>query len=198
MTYEIRRVGLSACLVEVPAGDAGALAGYLRARNLPGVTDVVPGACTVLVDGGRPETIGPLLHEWGKAAPDVTAEVVEIPVTYDGADLTDVARHAGLSEEDVVALHTEAPMRVAFCGFAPGFAYIDDLPAPLRLPRLATPRKQVPTGSVAVAEQYTGVYPRSSPGGWRLIGRTEADLWNLDRDNPALLRPGVLVQFMAV
>jgi KipI family sensor histidine kinase inhibitor len=207
MTAEVRvrPAGLSACLLDVPPSAVGGLAEYLRGCHdrgmLAGVVDVVPGASTVLLDGAGAAdlapVLGPLLAGWFGGAPDSTrpAELVEIPVTYDGPDLADVARQAGLSEADVVALHTRAPMTVAFCGFAPGFAYIADLPVPLRMPRLATPRTAVPAGSVAVAEEYTGIYPRTSPGGWRILGHTAAELWNLDREPPALLSPGTRVQF---
>lgn len=197
----LRPAGRSACLIEVPAGSAAALAEHLRASHLPGVVDVVPGARTVLLDGSALDrllpALRPVLASWQRPGPGATApaEVVEIPVIYDGPDLAEVARECGLDEATVIGLHTRAPMRVAFCGFAPGFAYIDELPAVLRLPRLSTPRTSVPAGSVAIAEQYTGVYPQPSPGGWRLLGRTTAELWNLDRPQPALLRPGLHVRF---
>lgn len=204
----VRQVGLSACLLEVPPGSVGGLADYLRTCHdrgaLPGVVDVVPGACTVLLDGAGTAALAPvlepLLATWFAGTRDSsgTAGLVEIPVTYDGPDLPDVARESGLSEADVVALHTRTPMTVAFCGFSPGFAYIADLPVPLRMPRLATPRKAVPAGSVAIAEGYTGVYPSTSPGGWRILGHTTVQLWNLDREPPALLSPGTRVQFVAV
>jgi KipI family sensor histidine kinase inhibitor len=204
----IRPVGRSACLLEVPPAWVGGLADYLRDHHqrgaLPGVVDVVPGAATVLLDGAGTAALTPvlerLLADWSGDAHGSAgaAELVEIPVTYDGPDLADVARQAGCGEADVVALHTRAPMTVAFCGFAPGFAYIAGLPVPLRLPRLPTPREAVPAGSVAIAEEYTGIYPRTSPGGWRILGRTTADLWNLDRDPPALLSPGTRVRFVPV
>ena len=98
----------------------------------------------------------------------------------------------------MVAAHTAQPWTVAFGGFAPGFAYCGGGHPGLHVPRRDDPRTRVPTGSVALAGEFTGVYPRESPGGWQLIGRTEADLWNLDREPPALLRPGMRVQFVAV
>ena len=202
----IRPAGLSACLLDVPPDLAGTLADHLRdchARGaLPGVVDVVPGARTILLDGAGSDrltpVLRPLLHAWAGRGTAPAPELVEIEVRYDGPDLADVAARAGLTEAEMIELHTRAPMRVAFCGFAPGFAYIEGLPAPLRSPRLRTPRTSVPAGSVAIAEQYTGIYPRPSPGGWRLLGHTSADLWNLDRDEPALLRPGVHVRFVPV
>lgn len=204
----IRPVGRSACLLEVPPAWVGALADHLRDCHqrgaLPGVVDVVPGAATVLLDGAGTAALTPvlepLLAAWsGDAHGSAGAtELVEIPVTYDGPDLADVARQAGCGAADVVALHTREPMTVAFCGFAPGFAYIAGLPVPLRMPRLSNPREAVPAGSVAIAEEYTGIYPRTSPGGWRILGHTTAELWNLDRDPPALLSPGTRVRFVAV
>jgi KipI family sensor histidine kinase inhibitor len=121
---------------------------------------------------------------------------VEIPVTYDGEDLGEVAALTGLSEAEVVARHQGASYRVAFCGFSPGFAYLTGLPRELHVPRRETPRTVVPAGSVAVAGDYASVYPRASPGGWRLLGRTDVPLWDLDRDPPALLRPGTRVRFV--
>lgn len=200
----LRAAGRTACLVEVPAELAPSLAEHLRAGRLPGVVDVVPGARTILLDGAALDRIlpvlRPLLASW-QPPESISAtgpEIVEIPVLYDGPDLPEVARQAGLDVAAVIDLHTRTPMRVAFCGFAPGFAYIDELPPPLRMPRLPTPRTEVPAGSVAIAEQYTGVYPRPSPGGWRLLGRTTAELWNLGRPQPSLLRPGLHVRFTAV
>jgi KipI family sensor histidine kinase inhibitor len=202
----IRGVGVSAYLVEVAAGDpVHALHRYLvagqRDGSLPGVLDVVPGARTVLVDarpgGLTAATLRQYLTRWTGAgtADGPSPSTVEIPVHYDGPDLAGVAELAGMTPAEVVARHSAAPMTVAFCGFAPGFAYIGDLPEPLRLPRLPVPRTAVPAGAVAIAEEYTGIYPRQSPGGWRILGRTSADLWNLDRDPPALLSPGTRVQF---
>ena len=120
--------------------------------------------------------------------------VVEIEVHYDGPDLADVAHLTGLSPEQVVAAHTGRVWRVGFSGFAPGFAYLVDGDPALRVPRRSTSRTRVPGGSVGLADDFSGIYPRSSPGGWQLIGRTEQVLWDLDRDPPALLRPGLRVQ----
>jgi KipI family sensor histidine kinase inhibitor len=197
-------VGLSAWLVE-SGGDVLGLSRHLAALRdageLPGVLDVVPGARTVLVDGDPPG-ISRAALEAAIAAHDPAAGAaagetghVELAVTYDGADLGDVAARAGLTTDEVVALHTGGEFVVAFCGFTAGFAYLTGLPPELRLPRLDEPRTAVPAGSVAIAEEFTGVYPRRSPGGWRLLGRTEADLWNTTRPAPALLTPGTRVRF---
>ncbi|MFZ9629534.1 MAG: 5-oxoprolinase subunit B family protein [Ilumatobacteraceae bacterium] len=172
-----------------------------RAASLPGVVDIVPAERTVLVehDGPldpaalaaprRPVGSTPRRHGGGN--------VIEIPVTYDGVDLEEVADAVGLSPAQVVALHTSAVHRVAFCGFMPGFAYLVDGPTELSLPRRATPRERVPPGSVAVAAGYSGVYPRESPGGWHLLGRTDVVLWDEARPVPALLTPGTSVRFVA-
>ena len=203
----VRPVGLSAAMVETDPATVGPLAAFLLAAHaggrFPRVQEVVPGARTILFDGVPAEDVTamlePLLREWRGAdhRQRERRELIQIPVVYDGPDLAEVARQAGLDEAEVVKMHTGAPMRVAFCGFAPGFAYIDELPEALRLPRLATPRPVVPAGSVAIAEQYTGIYPHESPGGWRLLGRTTAAVWDPHRAEPALLRPGAHVRFVA-
>ena len=137
------------------------------------------------------------------AAEDDTAPIdqradVEIDVTYDGADLEEVARLAGITPDEVVAAHTAAPMRVGFGGFAPGFAYLVGGDERLNVPRRADPRTRVPAGSVALAGEFSSVYPRESPGGWQLIGHTDAVMWDIDRDPPALLTPGSWVRFRAI
>ena len=124
--------------------------------------------------------------------------VVEIPVHYDGPDLDDVARLTGLTPDEVVSAHTGRSWRVGFAGFAPGFAYLVDGDPRLDVPRRATPRPRVPAGAVGLAGEFSGIYPRPSPGGWQLIGRTDLVLWDLDRDPPALLRPGLRVRFLDV
>jgi KipI family sensor histidine kinase inhibitor len=133
------------------------------------------------------------------AATDVGRAPVEIAVRYggaDGPDLDEVAALHDLRPNDVVELHARAEYRVLFLGFAPGFAYLGGLPAPLVTPRRATPRTRVPAGSVGIAGEQTGVYPLAMPGGWQLIGRTETRLWDVTRHSPALLRPGDAVRFV--
>lgn len=174
------------------------------------VADIVPGARTVLLVA-RP---GVALDRLTVVVPDEAvlgapgsrqirqvrsapeAEVV-IPVTYDGPDLAEVASLTGLGEDGVVAAHTGTSWRVAFGGFAPGFAYLVGGDARLEVPRRDAPRTSVPAGSVGLAGEFSGVYPRPSPGGWQLIGRTDAVLWDLDRDPPALLSAGATVRFRA-
>lgn len=132
----------------------------------------------------------------GSGAPAPPGGAVEIPVVYDGPDLEEVAGLTGLTPAEVVAAHTGRAWRVAFGGFAPGFAYLVGGDPRLEVPRRAEPRTSVPAGSVGLAGEFSGVYPRSSPGGWQLVGRTELVLWDLDRDPPALLTPGAEVRFV--
>ena len=120
---------------------------------------------------------------------------VSIPVCYDGVDLPDVATHARISVEEVVARHTAARYRVAMLGFAPGFPYLLGLDPALAMPRRSNPRTSVPAGSVAIGGQQTGIYPQSLPGGWQLIGRTPMRLFDLTAASPSLLMPGDHVRF---
>jgi KipI family sensor histidine kinase inhibitor len=122
---------------------------------------------------------------------------VEIPVVYDGEDLAEVAAACGTSTDEVVRRHLAGRYECAFCGFAPGFAYLTGLDPGLQLPRRATPRTRVPAGAVAIAAEYTAVYPSPSPGGWHLLGRTDAVLWDVSRPEPASIRPGTTVRFVA-
>lgn len=177
----------------------------LRSAALPGVVDVVPGARTVLVKLAAPRYQGVIRQRLRKmrviadavAAPDRRADVV-IDVVYDGPDLAAVADHTGLTIAAVIDAHTSSLWRVGFSGFAPGFAYLVDGDPRLRVPRRPDPRTTVPAGSVALAGEFSAVYPRQSPGGWQLIGRTDAILWDLQRPDPALLTQGMWVQFRAV
>ena len=117
---------------------------------------------------------------------------------YDGADLERVATEAGIPVADVVARHTARELTVAFGGFAPGFAYLAGLDPLLCQPRLERPRERIPAGAVGVAGEFSGVYPRASPGGWRLLGRLVDDapaLFDTERDPPALLTVGTRVRF---
>lgn len=171
-----------------------AAAAEWRRAAWPSVVEVVPAARTVLVEHDGRFDVSLLERPLG-AAEAGDAGAVVLDVVYDGADLAEVAAATGLSIDGVVALHSGAEYRVAFCGFMPGFAYLVGLPAELHLPRRATPRTRVPAGSVAVAAEFTGVYPRESPGGWHLLGRSDAVLWDESRDPPALLAPGTAVRF---
>jgi KipI family sensor histidine kinase inhibitor len=120
---------------------------------------------------------------------------VEIPVMYDGPDFDEVLARTGLTREALVELHTGTTLTAAFCGFAPGFAYLAGLPARLHVPRRATPRTQVAAGAVGLAGEFTGVYPRASPGGWQIIGHALLPVWDPRREPPNLLAPGTRVRF---
>jgi KipI family sensor histidine kinase inhibitor len=125
-----------------------------------------------------------------------TPQTIEILVHYDGPDLDEVSRLTGLAPREVVAAHARTPWRVAFSGFAPGFAYLVGGDSRLQVPRRGEPRTSVPAGSVGLAGEFSAVYPRSSPGGWQLLGHTDATLWDVGRQPPALLQPGSVVRFV--
>ncbi|QXJ20835.1 allophanate hydrolase subunit 1 [Actinomadura graeca] len=197
----IRRAGDAALLVETDGLDAAhRLDAALREADLPGVVDVVPGERTVLVVADPSADLDrlaaqlpglPLPEDAGGGAPPA-----EIPVVYDGADLDEVARLTGLSREEVVVKHSAATYTVAYLGFSPGFGYLTGLDPALHVARRESPRTAVPEGSVAIAGPYTAVYPSRSPGGWRLLGRSGLALWDVTRDPPSLLRPGMRVRFL--
>ena len=192
-------MGDRAVLVEDPPGGPAAWSRGLRLANPPWLVDAVPAARTVLVRWSgeeRPASLVDRLHDVRPVLDDRGAPEITIPVRYDGPDLDAVARAAGLSVEAVVALHVDAAYQVAFCGFAPGVAYLTGLPEPLHLPRRATPRARVPPGAVAIAAEYAAVYPAASPGGWHLLGATDLVMFDPDRDPPALLAPGARVRFV--
>ena len=199
----ILRYGPHALLIECEDADqvAAVRAELLSRRpDLPPFDDLVPAERTVLIDGLEdPAPLARDLACWTfPERPATSGELVTLPVRYDGSDLTEVARAWDLTPAEAAQLHSSLEYRVAFCGFAPGFAYLTGLPEQYHLPRRPTPRTSVPPGSVAVAGPYTGVYPRSSPGGWHLIGTTTANLWDLSRGEPALLTPGTRVRFQPV
>ena len=210
--------GRRGLLVELDSLDeALRLSAELERRRPVGVTELVPGARTVLIQFDpartgltalsahlaqltevveraglleRPPTPG---RDRAQADP-----AVEIPVVYDGPDLDEVARLTGLSAAEVVDRHVAASYLVAFTGFAPGFGYLSGGDAALVVPRRSTPRTRVEAGAVGLAGEFTGIYPRPGPGGWQIIGHTEAAMWDLQRTPAALLRPGVRVAFHAV
>ena len=167
------------------------------------VVEVVPAASTMVVthdehDGELVREVLSELRAMKTPESEIHSDLVEIPVRYDGIDLADVAAACSLSVQTIVALHSGAEYRVSFCGFTPGFAYLTGLPRELRLARRSSPRPRVAAGSVAIAAEYSAVYPRESPGGWHLIGTTTASMWDLRRDPPALLQPGTRVRFVSV
>jgi KipI family sensor histidine kinase inhibitor len=173
----------------------------LRELGPPGVAELVPGYRTVLIVAD-PERAG-VLDELAARLPGlelppagaVAGETVEIPVTYDGQDLPEVASLTGLAAEEVVRRHTAPEYTVAFLGFSPGFPYLVGLDPALEVPRRDTPRTSIPAGSVGLAGNQTGIYPTASPGGWQLIGRTDVTLFDPGRDPPALLAPGARLRF---
>lgn len=200
----LRRCGATALLIELNSlteVDAvhAALSTAADRGELADLVELVPAARTVLV-AVRPGSSGLARVREALATADLTyrprrdPREVRLPVRYDGPDRELVARTAGITVEELVELHSGAEYSVAFCGFAPGFGYLTGLPEPLRQPRLERPRTTVPAGSLAVAGEFTAVYPRSSPGGWRLIGHTEAVMFDPRRDPPALLGPGDVVR----
>jgi KipI family sensor histidine kinase inhibitor len=200
-------VGADAVLVELGSRQHAAAYGLARSlldRDTAAARDIVPAATTVLIDGVRDvavwrealtaEAVSAAVrqrHDVPEAAPTV------IGVRYDGPDLEGVAEAWQCAPPDVVARHAATTFTVAFCGFAPGFAYCTSDPPLPPVPRRADPRPRVPAGSVALAAEYCGVYPRSVPGGWQLIGTTDAVLFDPRREQPALLSPGSVVRFEA-
>ena len=199
----IRDYGDRALLIECSSTtEVLDLAETLRELRLPGVIDIVPGARTVLLDladpgyqrTSRAQLAGIALPRPAECSETAVADVV-IEVVYDGADLNEVAGRLDMTAVEVIEAHTATPWRVGFGGFAPGFAYLVGGDARLNVPRRPEPRTRVPAGSVGLAGEFSGIYPRESPGGWQLIGRTEAVLWDIERVQPALLKPGMWVQF---
>lgn len=210
--------GERAALVELPGMDEVLRIDALLRELVDGgrapwdrVVDVVPAARTLLVTVTGAEDLAPVARSLPPVMrralrdhavdPEATAtgergRVIEIPVRYDGPDLADVAELTSLSADEVVGAHTGGLWRVAFGGFAPGFAYLVGGDVRLDVPRRSEPRTSVPPGAVGLAGPFSGVYPRSSPGGWQLIGHTETVLWDERRDPPALLRPGWRVRFV--
>jgi len=196
--------GTDALLVEVADLDeALALAASLRGDPPPGVRELVPAARTVLLlfdpDRTDPARLAAAVRERPLTRPaagaDELGEVVRVPVHYDGEDLDEVARRCGLGVEEVVRRHTAATYDVAFVGFAPGFAYLSGGDPALHVPRRESPRTAIPAGAVGLAGEFSGIYPRASPGGWQLVGRTDVPLWDLGREVPALFQPGMRVRF---
>jgi KipI family sensor histidine kinase inhibitor len=192
--------GDAALLVDVDDLDEVlALADALRARTPEGVLDIVPAARTVLLTVAPGTDLAAVRREVlalpvEPGSGPLDGETVEIPVHYDGPDLDEVGELTGLGRDGVVEAHTGRPWRVAFGGFAPGFAYLVDGDPRLDVARRAEPRTTVPAGSVGLAGEFSGVYPRPSPGGWQLIGRTDVRLWSME--SGALLQPGGRVRFV--
>ncbi len=190
--------GPSAVLAEYDSlAEVMAVDDALRASGLAGLEDVVPAARTVMVTFSRVDRVA--LHALlvpTVAGPRPQGPVVEIPVVYDGVDLDEVAAATGLSTDEVIEVHSSQIYSAAFLGFTPGWAYLVGLPDSLRLPRRSTPRTSVAAGSVAIANEFTGVYPTVSPGGWHLLGHTDERMFDVDRGKPALVMAGDRVRFV--
>jgi KipI family sensor histidine kinase inhibitor len=194
-----RPYGPSAWLIEDIADPISWAAGLEQLGHI-GIHEIVPAKETVLVLCERlaHAEVGRLLSRVSPVLRRRDLRDVIIDVVYDGDDLADVAERVGLSREAVVQKHVASQYTVEFCGFSPGFAYLRGLDEALRVPRHSSPRTQVPAGSVAIASDYSCVYPSQSPGGWHLLGRTTAEVWDVGRKEPALLTPGTTVRFKQV
>ncbi|MDQ1849620.1 urea amidolyase family protein [Gemmobacter fulvus] len=199
-------IGPQTLLVELADLAASqALFDALNADPVAGVTEIIPAARTLMIrtapgvaaDSALAAAILARAPSADAPRAAVQTEVIELPMRYDGEDLADVAQHMGLSVAEVIAAHQAALWQVAFCGFAPGFAYMTCDDPRFDLPRRPAPRTRIPAGSVALAGRFGGIYPQASPGGWQLIGTTDVPMWDLTRDPPALLRPGQRVRFVA-
>lgn len=200
----VLRCGDHAVLVELDdLSQVLGLYAALRAAPPIGTARLIPAARTLLV-GYDPNatTVTQLTTDLRdrtvRRIPPQEERVVEVPVHYDGEDLDDIARLAGLSRREVITRHVAGEHTVGFCGFAPGFAYITGLDPALHVPRHTSPRTAVPPGAVALADRFTGIYPRTSPGGWRIIGHTDLPVWDLERDPPTVLTPGSRIHFIEV
>jgi len=177
----------------------------LQNASLPGIVNLHPAYTSLLIrfdslttSHEKLESVVRTLIQSASSARSVEPRVVEIPVRYGGEfgpDLDDVAELCRLSPQDVIDLHASITYTVYFLGFVPGFAYMGRLPEALMVPRLEKPRTRVPAGSIAIANDHTAVYPISTPGGWRLIGRTEVTLFDAARENLSILNPGDQVRF---
>jgi KipI family sensor histidine kinase inhibitor len=194
-------MGPHAVLIEDLDADPADWAAGLRGVSLLGVAEVVPAAETVLVVCTDARALAQVRERLATVravdpARTATRAAMVIPVRYDGEDLESVASSAGLDVDEVVAIHSAAEYVVAFCGFAPGFGYLRGLDPQLHVPRRATPRTRVPAGSVAIAAEYSAVYPSPSPGGWHLLGSTDLVMFDPDRAPPALFEPGLHVRFV--
>lgn len=198
------RCEFAALGLTIANGAARALRRVLLAAALGEIEDVVPGATSLLVllrPGLEPSAkLADLLAAPVPVGPEAASGALhEIAVRYGGdtgPDLADLAREIGIAEHEVVARHAAAAYTVAFLGFSPGFAYLLGLPAKLHAPRLATPRTRVPAGSVAIGGAFTGIYPRATPGGWRILGSTDAVMFDPSATPVSRLAPGDRVRFV--
>ncbi len=199
---DIVQMGTHGLLLRTDTYVPAVLGATIRDLSLDGVSDVVPAETTLLVrcdhaaaQQAVQDWLEELIESYDENPLRVDREPIEIPVRYDGEDLAFVAEACSLSEEEVIRRHLGTTYVAAFCGFAPGFAYLSGLDSSLQLPRRNTPRTRVPAGAVAIAATYSAVYPQESPGGWHLIGSTSTKPWDVARQPPALIEPGRQVRF---
>jgi KipI family sensor histidine kinase inhibitor len=202
----VRRVGEGALLVTFDTlDDVIGFRADLDANPVRGIVEIVTAARSILVrvdraHADRDRLAAGLLSRRAPAGgvQDPGANALEIPVVYDGEDLDEVGRLTGLGADGVIRAHSEQTWTSAFCGFAPGFSYLVGSETSMAVPRRSSPRTRVPEGAVGLAGEFSAVYPRSSPGGWQLIGRTEVSMWSLGRESPALAPAGTLVRFVPI
>jgi KipI family sensor histidine kinase inhibitor len=208
MRCRLLSCGDAAVLVELDGvAEVLALHAALQAAPPEGLVDLVPAARTLLVSVEPRTRLDRLRSHVATIAQSTTTDLpgghgrepeLVVPTVYDGADLEEVARLTGLSVSAVIEAHTARPWRVAFSGFVPGFGYLCGGDPRLQVPRRSDPRTRVPAGSVGLAGEFSGVYPRESPGGWQLLGRTDLSTWDETRQPPALMTPGRVVRFEQV
>lgn len=194
----VRNYGPYAAIVDCAETAVLPLAAALQSTAL--FVEIVPAERSVLVTWSKGRTVDDLqgvLHTIDITGAAPVGREIEIPTVYDGPDLGEVADVIGGTVRDVIRMHSERTYLAAFAGFAPGFMYCTGLPDQLVVPRRDTPRTSVPRGSVAIADVYTAVYPVVSPGGWNLLGHTDVELFDLGATEPALIRPGDRVRFVA-
>jgi inhibitor of KinA len=183
----------------------------LERAKISGVIELVPAYTTIGIffdpvriagfDDLRTNIERALQRDLESGLQRVAASMIEVPVCYEseyGPDLDEVARHTGLSHDELIRRHSSASYRVSCVGFTPGFPYLSGLPTELATPRRASPRKEVPAGAVAIGGTQTGIYPRKSPGGWNIIGRAPLRLFDVERNRPALFQAGDRVRFRRI
>ncbi len=180
----------------------------MREQHINGVTDVIPAFCSLLINYD-PRVISyeqikrrmEALVKIDVTAGDTRKRVFEIPVCYGGEygpDIRNIADHAGLSEEEVIQIHTSRDYLIYMLGFLPGFTYLGGLDERIHTPRLANPRIRIPAGSVGIGGSQTGIYPMDSPGGWQLMGMTPVKTYDPDREVPILVEAGDYIRFVAI
>ncbi|KAE8382423.1 allophanate hydrolase subunit 2-domain-containing protein [Aspergillus bertholletiae] len=197
-------MNLTTILVELPGlPETLALLFSLQSKPVIGIREMIPAARTLLIhfdpESVSAEALATEIRQRDLSTINPQSNCqIEIPVRYDGEDLENIAKITGFSVEEVIRRHKESQYTVAFCGFAPGFSYLNGGDPALFVPRHQAPRTRIPAGSVAMAGAFSGIYPHSSPGGWQLVGTTSAKMWDTNRTPSALLQPGYQVKFVDV